>query len=197
METIHVFDFDGTLTKRDTLLEFIRFTKGNIPFVGGFLIHSPLLVLMKLGLYSNNKAKQNIFSFFFKGMTKEDFDIYCSSFAIEQGQKILRPKGIRTVKDILMHGDRVVILTASVSDWVQPFFGGLDVDVIGTEVEVDDSGRLTGRFTTPNCYGTEKVRRFLESYPDRKNYHLVAYGDSKGDKPILDLADESFYKPFR
>ena len=35
--TIHAFDFDGTLTRRDTLIEFIRYVKGNKEFLIGFL----------------------------------------------------------------------------------------------------------------------------------------------------------------
>lgn len=63
---IHAFDFDGTLTRRDTLLEFIRFAKGNKAFLLCFLRFSPLLVLMKMGLYPNWKAKQRVFSYCFK-----------------------------------------------------------------------------------------------------------------------------------
>jgi hypothetical protein len=57
MKKIYAFDFDGTLTTRDTLLEFIRFVFGIRRMLFGFLIYSPLLILMKLRLYSNYKAK--------------------------------------------------------------------------------------------------------------------------------------------
>lgn len=66
---IYAFDFDGTLTTRDTLIAFIRYAKGTRAFVLGFLLHAHLLVLMKLKLYPNWKAKQKIFSYFFKGMS--------------------------------------------------------------------------------------------------------------------------------
>ena len=52
-------------------------------------------------------------------------------------------------------------------------------------------------FATPNCYGPEKVRRIREVFPDRDNYHLTAFGDSRGDKEMLDYADQGYYKPFR
>ena len=68
--------------------------------------------------------------------------------------------------------------------------------MLGTKVETRD-GRLTGRFATPNCYGPEKVRRIREVFPDRDNYHLTAFGDSRGDKEMLDYADQGYYKPFR
>ena len=48
-----------------------------------------------------------------------------------------------------------------------------------------------------NCYGEEKVKRLLQLYPERTEYWLTAYGDSRGDTELLDFANESYYKPFR
>ncbi len=62
MKRLYAFDFDGTLTTADTLLVFIRYACGTWRFVWGFLVHSPLLVLMKLKLYPNYRAKQRIFA---------------------------------------------------------------------------------------------------------------------------------------
>lgn len=59
---LYCFDFDGTLTTSDTLLEFIRYAKGTGRFLMVFLMYSPLLVLMKLHLFPNWKAKQLIFA---------------------------------------------------------------------------------------------------------------------------------------
>lgn len=63
MKQIYAFDFDGTLTTCDTLLVFIRYAKGTRAFLWGFLRHAHLLVLMKLRLYPNWKAKQRVFSY--------------------------------------------------------------------------------------------------------------------------------------
>lgn len=74
---IYAFDFDGTLTTKDTLIEFIRFSKGRVRLFLGFLLFSPLLILMKLHLYPNWKAKQRVFSWFFKGMSLDSFNRLC------------------------------------------------------------------------------------------------------------------------
>ena len=84
MKQLFAFDFDGTLTTRDTLIAFIRYACGTPRFLLGFLLHAPLLVLMKLRLYSNGKAKQRLFSWFFRGMPIETFDALCQSFAKAQ-----------------------------------------------------------------------------------------------------------------
>ena len=193
MKQVVAFDFDGTLTTRDTLLAFIRYAKGTRAFLWGFLRHAHLLVLMKLGLYPNWKAKQRVFSYFFGGMSLDVFDALCQQFAADN-RHLLRPEGIQAVQQTQADGAEVLIVSASIDNWVQPFFPS--VKVVGTQIEVAN-GRLTGRFLTPNCYGEEKVRRILALYPDRHEYHLTAYGDSRGDKQLLAFADEAHYKPFR
>lgn len=200
---IYAFDFDGTLTTRDTLIAFIRYAKGTGAFVLGFLRHAHLLVLMKLGLYPNWKAKQNVFSYFFKGMSLEDFDDLCQRFAADNRQ-LLRPEGVRTLEQARADGADIVIVSASIDNWVRPFFTSPDgladnlpkITVLGTQIEIADR-KLTGRFLTKNCYGPEKVNRILAQYPNRGKYSLIAFGDSRGDKELLAFADEAHYKPFR
>ena len=187
MKRVFAFDFDGTLTTRDTLIAFIHYACGTPRFLLGFLLHAPLLVLMKLRLYSNGKAKQRLFSWFFRGMPIETFDALCQSFASTH-RHLLRPETVRLLQQALSEGSEVLIVSASIDNWVQPFFP--TVTVLGTQIEVID-GRLTGRFLTPNCYGQEKVRRILALHPDRSAYRLTAYGDSRGDRELLAFADEA------
>ena len=187
MKQIYAYDFDGTLTIRDTLLEFICFACGTARLLLGFLLYSPLLVLMKLRLYSNGKAKQKVFAHFFQGMAIGEFDALCQDFA-HTHRHLLRPEVVRQLEQALSEGSEVLVVSASIDNWVQPFFP--KVKVLGTQIEVID-GCLTGRFLTPNCYGQEKVRRILALYPDRSEYHLTAFGDSRGDREMLAFADEA------
>ena len=195
--SICVFDFDGTLTTRDTLLAFIIFCWGKWRFAIGFLRFSPLLLLMKLRLYPNGKTKERVFTWFFRGMTIERFDELCRQFATENRQ-LLRPEGIKTLMQALTDGAQVAIVSASIDNWVGAFFAKSQkpIAILGTQIEVVD-GKLTGRFLTRNCYGQEKVNRLLERFPHREDYHLTAYGDSRGDREMLAFADEAHYKPFR
>ncbi len=193
MKKIVAFDFDGTLTSKDSLLAFIRFVCGDAKCWWGFLLFSPLIILMLLRLYSHHRTKERLFGYFFKGMSVEMFNAHCQQFA-ETHRPILREGGVKAVEQALADGAEVVIISASIDNWVQPFFP--QVKVLGTQVEVAD-GSLTGRFLTRNCFGQEKVNRLLAEYPHRGEYHLTAYGDSEGDKELLAFADESHYKPFR
>ena len=198
MKKIYACDFDGTLTTKDTLIEFIRFTKGSRQMFLGFLLFSPILILMKTHLYPNEKAKQKIFSFFFKGIRIDDFNTLCTRFA-QQNKHLLRPAGEEKVRKVIEEQNVIVlIISASIDNWVRPFFDGIDdkIKILGTQIEVKEN-YLTGRFTTKNCYGQEKVNRLLALYPHREAYDLIAFGDSKGDKELLDFADKGYYKPFR
>jgi len=192
-ETIAVFDFDGTLTTKDTLLEFIKFACGKRKFFFGFLLYSPILVLMKLRLYPNWKTKQKIFSFFFKGMEYQRFQELGRLFA-DKIDTFRRDEIIEILKTHLNNGDTVYIISASIDEWVRPWCTKFALTgVLGTKVEVSSNGFLTGRFLTKNCYGQEKVNRLLQVECDRSNYILHVYGDSRGDKEIMDFADFKLY----
>lgn len=196
-----LFDFDGTVTTTDTLLAFIRYACGTVHFLAGFALFSPLLVLMKLHLYPNYRAKQRLFAWFFKGMADADFDARCRAFAADS-KHLLRPETVRFMRRCMNNGGQLCIVSASIDNWVRPFFrdiaGGTQhpLIVIGTQIEIKD-GVLTGRFLTDNCYGAEKVRRVETLFPDRNDYYITAFGDSRGDKELLDYADERHYRPFR
>ncbi len=191
---IYVFDFDGTLTTRDTLIDFIRFARGTSWLVRCLLLLLPRIVFMKLGIVDNGQTKQRLFAMCFKDMPTADFDELCHRFAAES-QNLKRQATWSVMERAMANGTPVFVVSASVDNWVSPFFSG-SVTVIGTKVE-SANGRLTGRFLTPNCYGAEKVRRLKETLPclvsDRSHYYVIAYGDSRGDKEMFAYADESHY----
>ena len=195
MKNVHAFDFDGTITRCDSLIAFLRYVCGDMRTLAAFVLYSPLMVLMKLKLYSNGRMKERLFSHFFRGMNISDFNHICHSFATLHGD-IMRPAAMNKIRQLLMQGDRVIIVSASIDNWVRPFFSETERETgLSVTVEVVD-GILTGRFATPNCYGEEKVRRLEVLLPDRKEITLTAYGDSRGDKEMFEYADKRYFKPF-
>lgn len=189
MRNIAVFDFDGTITKKDTLLEFIKFSKGRKSFLMGFLLYSPLLISYKLGLYPNWKVKQKIFSYFFKGMRYDTFCDFGKKFALKINS-FINENIFEKLKEHTAKGDEIYVVSASIEEWVSPWCKNLGIrNVLGTQIEVID-GTVTGAFKSKNCYGQEKVNRLLEKEPHRNEYFLTAYGDSRGDKEMLEFADK-------
>lgn len=194
---IAVFDFDGTITEKDTFIEFIKFSKGKIAFYFGILLFSPILVAFKLKLYPNWKAKEMLFRYFFKGMNYDRFCLLGKLF-VGKIDSIVRPNAIKEIENHLKHNDKVYVISASVDKWMIPWCEKTGIkDVIGTQIEVNNEGLLTGRFLSKNCYGQEKVNRLLEKETDRSSYILYAYGDSRGDKELIEFADKGWYNKFK
>lgn len=201
MYNVFCFDFDGTITTKDTLLEFIAHAKGRGNLLLGFLRYSPFLVLMKLHLYPNYKIKEKIFSHFFKGTEEGVFNGFCTDFAKCRKGDIIRPDAIKEIEKAVTEGAKVFIVSASIDNWVAPFFKEMvekkEISVLGTKIEIKD-GLVTGHFLSKNCYGKEKVNRITEVLGmPREECFITAFGDSRGDKEMLDYADKGFYKPFR
>lgn len=195
MKTIAAFDFDGTIIRRDSLPDFLLRTFGK----GAFLLRLPLIVGMKVaalsGILSSHKAKEKVIASFVQGMREGDFQAACRAYA-RHIPCLAYPAALREIQTHQEAGHEVIIITASVPDWIRPWAEATGILAIeGTELERKD-GILTGRFSNINCKGEEKVCRMRNRYPDL-HYILYAYGDSTSDRALLDMADYSFYKPFR
>ena len=191
-----LFDFDGTITTDDSLLKFIRFVVGDRRFLLGLVILSPMLVLYKLKLIPNYKAKQYMLSWFFKGMSKDAFLKVANEYSLVHIDKILRPKAIEKINWHKNQGHKVVVVSASIECWLRPWCEKNSLELIATKLEIKDD-IVTGKLLSKNCYGVEKVNRIKELYNIEKYDYIYAYGDSSGDKQMLELAHEKFYKPFR
>ncbi len=195
-QTVAAFDFDGTITTKDTLIEFIRFTHGTAGLTWGFFVMMPVLVLYKIKVIPNYTAKQIVFAWFYKGWSIEKFDEKGKAFASHIGS-IINPAALAAIRQYENDGAQILILTASVENWVLPWAESVGINtVLGTQIEIDSTNKITGRFLSKNCYGQEKVERLLQIYPNRESYILEAYGDSRGDKELLAFADTGYFKKF-
>ncbi len=185
---IAFFDFDGTLTRKDSFIEFAVLSVGRFGLVKALAKNFFSLAGWKLGLIPNWKAKQKLFASLYAGMTSGRFDKHCEAMA-DHIDGILRPDIVALLDRHLENGDAVYIVSASVDKWIRPWAMRRGVTgVIGTEIETDENGRLTGQFSTRNCYGEEKTRRIREVMPEVDQCEIWAYGDSAGDRPMLEMA---------
>jgi len=194
--TIAFFDFDGTITTKDTLLEFIKFSKGRFRFYAGFALNSPWLIALKLKMISNQAAKERMLSWFFRNTPLENFEATCDRFATSILPGLIRPKAMQEIAMLKEKGVPVVVVSASPENWIRPWTGPNSIDLIATKLEINNT-KLTGRIQGRNCHGTEKVDRINQSFELSTYSTIYAYGDSSGDKPMLRLATNSFFKPFR
>jgi phosphatidylglycerophosphatase C len=191
-----LFDFDGTITTKDTLLEFIRFYHGSLKFLIGFALLSPVIALHLFKIIPNWKAKQFVLTWFFKDESVEQFAAKCDNFTHKIIPSLIRPQALVAIQNHKQNNDEVVVISASAENWVAPWCKALGLPCIATRLEAVH-GKLTGKIVEKNCYGAEKVSRLLMHYSLNDFSSIVAYGDSSGDKEMLAVAHEQFYKPFR
>ena len=184
-------DFDGTLTTRDTMLDIIRFRHGTAGLWRALLRLLPWIVMMKLHLYPNGKAKARLLKHCFGDLTADGFRQFAQDYA-SRHTHLLRPALLRHLQEAQAGGATVIVITASPVEWVRWFVP--QFTVLGTALDFDERG-FTGRLASPNCYGQEKVRRLTQHLPGllahRDTFRITAYGDSRGDKEMLDFADEA------
>ena len=193
---IAFFDFDGTITTKDTLLEIIKFQKGLIRFYIGFFLYAPVLIAFKLKIISNSWAKQLVLQFFFKNNRFADFQSRCNSFVDTVLPELIRPKALKEIKKLREIDAEVVIVSASAGNWIRNWTDSLGLKLISTILECKDEV-ITGKIEGRNCHGEEKVKRIQAVYDLSQYDEIYCYGDSSGDKPMLSLANISFFKPFR
>lgn len=191
-----LFDFDGTITTKDSMVEFIQYAVGKKSYYLGLLILSPILIAYKLKLYPNDKAKERLLAYFFKKMTLKKFYSLVKGYSSNEIDKIVRKEALERINWHKKRGDEVVVVSASMECWLKDWCDRQNIKLIATKLEIVE-GKFTGKFTTKNCYGKEKVNRIQSVYHLEECSYIYAYGDSKGDRELLALADESLYKPFR
>lgn len=190
--TIAAFDFDGTITTKDTLFDFLIFNFGKVRVLLGLCFLSPILVSYKLKLISNTKAKQMLFTHFYKGKNIDYLNKQAELYA-NRIKSICKSETLQKIEWHLHQNHTVIIISASIENWIKPWAKQNGItDVIGTKIELNNNF-ITGKFKGNNCYGIEKVNRLLEKYPNRDAYCLYAYGDSRGDKELLEFANYSTY----
>ncbi len=189
------FDFDGTLTRRDTLLPFLLHTLGAAAVLRHAFILSPTLAGYALGFIHNGVAKERVFIQCLADMHIGELQQQAAQFAEHELPILMRSEALQRLDWHKQQGHRCVVISASLELYVQPWAqrAGFD-DVIATHLETREDGRITGKLAGENCFGAEKVRRLEALLGPRSGYTLYAYGDSKGDRELLSYADHAYYR---
>jgi phosphatidylglycerophosphatase C len=192
---IVAFDFDGTLTIRDSFTDFLRWRVGPLRYVLGTARLAPA-ALAYLVHRDRGRIKAAAARVFLRGVTREELSRDARRYAAHATPWMMRPDARGAWEDWRARGARLLIVSASPTFVVAPFAEALGAEeLIATELGYDGQDRATGAFATPNCRGPEKVRRLQARFgPDVRL--AAAYGDTAGDREMLGIADEAGYKVF-
>ena len=190
------FDFDGTLTVRDSFTAFLKWRAGPL----GWAVAMARLVpaaLAYLGHRDRGRIKAAAVAAFLGGTGRKALEADAERFADAIWSRFMRPDALACWDDWGRKGAHRVIVTASPEITVAPFARRLGAEnLLGTHMAFDAADRVTGAFTGPNCRGEEKMRRLRAAYGDDVRV-LAAYGDTSGDTEMLAAAEEPGFRVFR
>jgi len=190
-----VFDFDGTLTCHDSFVPFLRFAFGDTVFCRKLL----RLVLPTLGFLARRRSrdalKAELIRVFLSGVSITWFKRQAEDYCVLYWDKLMRRKALQGVTAQLESGTKVTLCSASPELLLAPFAKRLGVALIGTQLE-EQNDLLTGKILGSNCRRAAKIARLEAVYGSLEQYHLRAFGDSRGDFELLRVAQEAYWKPF-
>ena len=188
-----LFDFDGTITTKETWPLFMR---SAIPLrrqVVGLLPLAPWLVGYKLGLVPVVTVRSVMTNVGFRGVPEIRVREVGQHFSRTVLPGLIRPMALERIKWHRAQGDIVVVVSASLelclAEWCKP----LGLQLISTQLESRD-GVLTGRFLGNQCCGQEKVRRIVAAYNLSDFSTVYGYGDTAEDQDMLSIASKKYYQ---
>lgn len=189
---IAAFDFDGTLTRRDTLVPFLVYACGRSKVASALAAVGPGAVSGRFRPppegHHRDRTKERLLARLFTG----DEAARVAEAGVAYAARL--PALLRTdmAERLAWHqreGHEVVIVSASLCVYLEPFATDHRVNhVLAVSLEADDEGRLTGRLVGPNVRGAEKAVRLRAWLDGDRPLHLWAYGNSSGDDELLEMA---------
>lgn len=190
-----LFDFDGTISNKDSFVAFMKFTHGTPVFVFRMAMGFLTFFGWKIGLVKSHYTKVKALRSFYKGWTEERMTEARKSFTESIIPNILFAKAIERIKWHQAEGHRVIVVTASCDAWLGDWTKQMGLEILCTEMELKN-GVYTGELSKPNCRGTEKVNR-VKQHLNIENYsEIYAYGNDHGDNQLLAMADHPHFREF-
>jgi phosphatidylglycerophosphatase C len=183
MDPTAAFDFDGTLTRRDTMVPFLRRIAGARAVSVAMVATVPAIARR-----DRDGAKGVVLRRLLSGRSVAALDEAGEAFATDIIARRLRPDTVAKLRWHQDQGHRTVIVSASLRPYLAPVARHLGVDhLICTDLDARD-GMLTGDLVDGNCRGAAKASR-LEAWLGSPRGELWAYGDSSGDDHLLVMAE--------
>lgn len=193
--SLALFDFDGTLTTKDTMLAYLVHARGWLGVLPGVLLASPWVVGHLLALVPNDVAKVRLLTAVIGGRSRSELEASARTFA-DRVEGWLRPGALERVRWHVEQGHDVLLVSASLDLWVGPWAERHGLRLLSSRARWDGD-TFTGQLLGENCHGPEKVRRVREVVDPEGYARRYGYGDSSGDAEMLALCDEIAFRPFR
>ena len=187
-----LFDFDGTITFKDSFAPFIRAAVHPSSSLGRIRL-LPLIAGYRTGIVSASTTRSKIASVVFRGRQESEIRELGASYARETLPGTVRPKAIERIAWHKAQGDTVVVVSAALDVYLAEWCRLASLHVICTQLEVID-GVLSGQYRNGDCTGPEKSRRIRQRYRLEEFAEIYAYGDTSEDSDMLSLAHHRYFR---
>lgn len=193
-KVVAYFDFDGTLTTKDTLLPFLIHTVGYLRFILKLPIILPIVFLYLLKVIDNESAKEKVLYVLLKGKKESFIEKKAKSFAHKKIDRFIKPEIFVKFEYHQEHNHTLIIVSANLAIYLRYWAIRHRIDtVIATELEFSND-LFTGKLASHNCYGIEKVKRIEQYLKNKEQFaYSYGYGNSRGDYELLDFVDEGYF----
>lgn len=193
---VAAFDFDGTLSRRDTLVPFLAAASGRTRFVRAVGRLGISGARRDVDLRDRDGLKEQLLADLFTGRDEEELRHLGTRYARDLLSDQLRPDVLTRLEDHRRAGHELLFVSASLVYYLEPLAEMLGVDaVLAVEPAVRD-GRLTGELVRPNVRAEQKAVRLREwlgapSAGPIPGVRIWGYGNSSGDHELLAMSDHA------
>lgn len=188
-----LFDFDGTITHRETMPAFMRAAVSRRRLVVGWVVLLPLILGYKARVVSGVAVRSAICFLGFRGVAVRELERQGERFAMEVLPRTLRAEAVARIAWHKARGDTVVVVSGGLDVYLGHWCRAQGVELVCSVLEQRD-GVLTGRYRGRQCVRGEKARLVRERFSLAGYGRVFAYGDTPEDRALLALADEAYYR---
>ena len=188
-----LFDFDGTLTDRETMPDFMHAAVRPWRLALGKALLLPLIVGYKARIVPGIAVRAAICFVGFRGIPVGELEAHGRRFAADVLPGTLRPEAMARLAWHQARGDTVVVVSGGLDVYLRPWCEAHGVALLCSSL-AHENGRFSGRYEGAQCVRGEKARRVLEHYPPTRFQRIHAYGDTPEDRELLALAHEAHYR---
>ncbi len=198
LRRIAAFDFDGTLSRRDTLVPFLAMASGRRRFAQVCGRLGLAGARRSVDLRDRDDVKQQLLRELFVGRDEEELRRLGARYARDLLSDQLRPDVLSRLEDHRRAGHEVLFVSASLVYYLEPLAELLGVRAVLAVELAQQEGRLTGGLARPNVRAEQKAVRLRDwlGAPDSgplEGTRLWGYGNSSGDHALLEMSDHAFW----
>ena len=188
-----LFDFDGTITDRETFGPFVEAAVPRRRLAIGKCVLALLVIGYRLGLVPGTVVRAAVVRVGFSGLRVAALESTAEAFANDVLPTLLRPEALRRIDWHRQRGDRIIVVSGAFDLYLQPWCRRQGLELLCSVLDVRD-GHLTGHYRGRQCVGAEKVHRVRQACDLASFRRSHAYGDTREDLELLSLAHDRYYR---